>query len=327
MIKRSEKEITKKWKYQSDKPLVSCCCISYNHEKYIESALDSILMQKTNFPFEIIVRDDCSTDQTQNIIKKYAIKFPSIIRPVLEQENQYSKGVNPGLATFKHAKGKYIAILECDDHWTDSNKLQKQADFLEKNKDYIISYHDCNLIDENGRLISNTINPSLKDYSSDELKCGDVFIHPNTTLFRNIDISFPKIFDEVLNGDIVLFHLLGFYGKGKFQTDIKNSVYRVHGKGIWSSLDRIQKMKNNVKTKQALQMNLSDRPELVQKIDRNIRRSLFSHLRQSLTERDFIAYFEIIKYILSNKKIDNRILLGHLKDLFGRLQKKLAAKR
>ncbi|WP_456486149.1 glycosyltransferase family 2 protein, partial [Hydrogenimonas sp.] len=84
MIKRSEKEIIKNWKRQSGKPLVSCCCISYNHEKYIESALDSILMQKTDFPFEIIVRDDCSTDQTQNIIKKYAKKFPSIIKPILE---------------------------------------------------------------------------------------------------------------------------------------------------------------------------------------------------------------------------------------------------
>ncbi|RUM44330.1 MAG: hypothetical protein DSY46_05930, partial [Hydrogenimonas sp.] len=189
-------------------------------------------------------------------------------------------------------------------------------------EDYVISYHDCTLIDKDGEVLATTINPNLQDYSSDDLKCGDIFIHPNTTLFRNITIHFPKIFDDILNGDTVLFHRLGFHGDGKYQKNIKNSIYRVHGQGIWSGLNRIEKMKNNIKTKQALQKGLTDEPMLVTKIEENISHSLLSHLRQSIAEKDLHAYLHIIGYILSNREIHRRILWQHVQDILYRLRKK-----
>ena len=119
-----------------DKPLNSICSITYNHAPYIRHCLDGFLMQKTNFKYEIIIHDDASTDGTTEIIKEYAEKYPDLIMPVFQTENQYSKGLR-GLFVkfvFPHAKGKYIALCEGDDFWIDPYKLQKQVEILEKDQ-------------------------------------------------------------------------------------------------------------------------------------------------------------------------------------------------
>ena len=134
-------------------PLVSVCCIVYNHEKYLHDCLDGILMQKTSFDYEIIIHDDASTDSSADIIRDYYAKYPSIIKPFFQSENQFSQGV-PICATFLYprAKGKYIAICEGDDYWIDPNKLQKQVDFLELHYDYgfVGSYN--NVLWPDGRI-------------------------------------------------------------------------------------------------------------------------------------------------------------------------------
>ena len=112
-----------------DKILVTIICTTFNQERYIRKALDGFLMQKTNFLYEVIVHDDASTDRTPSIIREYAEKYPHIIVPILQKENQFSKGVwitNDLLLPM--AKGKYIAMCEGDYFWTDPNKLQMQAD-------------------------------------------------------------------------------------------------------------------------------------------------------------------------------------------------------
>lgn len=119
------------------KPLVSIICLSYNHENYISQALDGFFMQKVNFEYEVIVHDDASLDKTQEIIRTYKKKYPEVLKPILQSENQYSKG--GGIVTkiaYRAASGKYIAFCEGDDYWTDPYKLQKQVDFLEENLDY-----------------------------------------------------------------------------------------------------------------------------------------------------------------------------------------------
>jgi len=120
--------------------LVSICCLTYNHKPFIEKALNSFLAQKTNFAFEVLIHDDASTDGTAEIIKMYQNKYPSIIKPIYQAENQWSKGLRAITVNynFPRAKGKYIAICEGDDYWTDALKLQKQVDFLEEHSDYIL---------------------------------------------------------------------------------------------------------------------------------------------------------------------------------------------
>lgn len=135
---------------------VSISCMTYNHEKYLRQALDSMLMQKTTFAYEIIVHDDVSTDNTAAIINEYAEKYPYIIKPILQTENQYSKNVS---ITHKFilpaAIGKYIAYCEGDDYWTDPYKLQKQVDFLEEHPEYIATTHECWEVDKNGKMLSS----------------------------------------------------------------------------------------------------------------------------------------------------------------------------
>lgn len=140
MLTIAENEIIKNWN-SHDIPLLSIKCLTYNHEKYISQALDGFLMQKTNFPFEIVVHDDASTDKTAEIIREYEKKYPNIIKPIYELENQYSKpGISINDIILPYLRGKYIAICEGDDYWIDENKLQMQVDFLENNPEYGMCY-------------------------------------------------------------------------------------------------------------------------------------------------------------------------------------------
>jgi glycosyltransferase involved in cell wall biosynthesis len=123
--------------------MVSVVCTAYNHEAFIRSALDGFVMQKTNFPFEVLIHDDASTDGTADIIREYAEQYPEIIRPILQTENQYSKKIPiTNEIILPKARGKYVAFCEGDDFWTDETKLQKQVDFLEKNPDYVACAHN-----------------------------------------------------------------------------------------------------------------------------------------------------------------------------------------
>lgn len=123
-------------------PLVSISCITYNQVEFIKETLESFLKQKTSFGFEVLIHDDCSTDGTTEIIKDYAKKYPDIFFPIYEEVNQFSLGVPAGSAVWNlpRARGKYFALCEGDDYWTDPNKLQKQVDFLESHPDYGMCY-------------------------------------------------------------------------------------------------------------------------------------------------------------------------------------------
>lgn len=132
-------------------PLISIICVTYNQVKYINQCLVGFLVQKGNFNIEILVHDDASTDGTRKIIEEYAKKYPHIIKPIYEEENQYSKGniIHIIKNMYSQCKGEYIAQCEGDDYWCDDLKLQKQIDFMEKHPDYSLCYHPGKMIYEN----------------------------------------------------------------------------------------------------------------------------------------------------------------------------------
>ena len=131
-------------------PLVSICCLTYNHAPFIRNCIDGFIAQQTDFPIEILVHDDASTDGTDGIVREYADKYPEIIFPLFEEENQYSRGYAGKMDiefNYSRARGKYIAYCEGDDYWTDPSKLQRQVDFMEAHPDYSVCFHRCKRLD------------------------------------------------------------------------------------------------------------------------------------------------------------------------------------
>jgi len=128
---KKEHEIISKWHSNNGEPLISICCLCYNHELYIEDALQGFLSQDTDFAFEILIHDDASTDRSSDIIRAYEDRYPRIIKAVYQNENQYSKGVQVSVTfNFSRAQGQFIAMCEGDDYWTDKDKLQIQVDTM-----------------------------------------------------------------------------------------------------------------------------------------------------------------------------------------------------
>src|SRR5690606_8962533 len=142
METRTERDLMAAWGNRRE-PVLSIVCLAYNHAGFIRDTLEGFLLQETDFPFEVIVHDDASTDDTAAIIRDYAARFPGVIRPVYQRENQYRLGVPFSTRLFASARGQYIAYCEGDDYWTDPRKLQIQVDFLEQHPDYVITYHDA----------------------------------------------------------------------------------------------------------------------------------------------------------------------------------------
>lgn len=127
----------------NDNCLVSILCTAFNHESYIRQTLESFLSQQTDFPFEVLVNDDCSTDATAAIIREFAGKYPGVIRPFYQEKNLFSQGVNLyDRILYPNARGKYFAFCEGDDFWTDTKKLQTQFDFMEAHPDYAACVHN-----------------------------------------------------------------------------------------------------------------------------------------------------------------------------------------
>lgn len=146
-----------------NKIMVSICCLAYNHEHYIADAIEGFLNQKTKFNYEIIIHEDASTDTTKEIIKEYEMKYPDMIKPIYQSENQYSKGVNPVLLLQEQVRGKYVAICEGDDYWLDAGKLQKQIEYMEENPTCTFCFHNGYVKDENSNKGLHPIVPWMPE--------------------------------------------------------------------------------------------------------------------------------------------------------------------
>lgn len=217
---------------------VSVFCAAYNHEKYIRKALEGFVMQKTNFAFEVLINDDASTDNTANIIREYEEKYPEIIKPVYQTENQYSQRI-PIIKThlLPKAKGEYFAWCEGDDYWTDPYKLQKQIDFLDKNPEYSICVHKVSV----NNLKNNIIYPwpnieEARDYSLEEIIIGggSIFETCSLVMRRDVYTSKPSCFNAKGFGDYQWYMYGAICGKCRCLSD-NMAVYNLFTAGSWSS--------------------------------------------------------------------------------------------
>ena len=211
---------------------VTIRCITYNQKDYIRQCLDGFVIQRTNFRFEAIVHDDASTDGTAEIVREYAEKYPDIIKPIFETENQYSKHDGSlGRIMNANTRGKYVAICEGDDYWTDPLKLQKQADFLDANPQCSLTYHACKNVFSTPCKVNSLTGENVKDFYSDV----DFVIHYP---FQTATVMYRK---EILDSDLykkaqaigcVFGDVLLYFSASRFGTiegvNEKMSVYRCH---------------------------------------------------------------------------------------------------
>lgn len=228
---------------------VSICCITYNQEDYIAEAINGFLCQKTTFKIEILIHDDASTDSTAKIIQKYKDQYPDLIKPIFQTENQWSKGqrINPKF-NFPRAIGKYIAICEGDDVWTDPLKLQRQVEALEEDKNVIITYTDCVAFSDAG-ILGKNFGGATRDTSALELETC-VSLYTPTVCFRNIfkKNQFPEIFDRAYYGDLAIWSFLGEFGYGKYIDSVSPTKYRVRKGGLHSMAPRNLQLKRRLTT-------------------------------------------------------------------------------
>jgi glycosyltransferase involved in cell wall biosynthesis len=212
-------------------------------------------MQETDFPFEIVVHDDASTDGTAEILKDYASRYPEIVRPVFQTENQFSKsGIYPTIFAYEKCRGKYIAECDGDDYWTDTQKLQRQVDFMEKNPNVVLCHHPY-LVSENG-VLRPPDRDRPRDFTREQLvgfaisgygigSCTRLYRNPYSATTRQDLIDF--------NGDYPTNVYLGTLGSAKFLADIRPSVYRRNnGTNSWCSLPGPEKARKTKEMQQRI---------------------------------------------------------------------------
>lgn len=226
-------------------PIVSVLMITYNHEKYIAQAIDSVLMQKTNFDYEIVIGEDCSTDKTREIVLEYKAKHPDKIKLLLQEKNLGM--IQNFIDTLKACTGKYIALLEGDDYWTDPYKLQKQVDFLEANPEYGLVHTGCiSNIHEIEKQIQDEKN-IVSGYIFEELLTHIFFISTVTVCARRellLKIS-PEVFNEAIKrnwkmGDYPLWLEVALKTKIKYLAE-NTAFYRIQSESASHSKNRYKR--------------------------------------------------------------------------------------
>lgn len=221
-------------------PLVSIVCITYNHEPYLRQALDSFLMQKTSFAYEIVLAEDCSTDGTRKICEEYAAEHPDIIHYIWSDNNVGA--VENEARAIRAAKGKYIALCEGDDYWTDENKLQKQADFMESHPEYSVTFHRYKIHygdtdtwqEDNAGWLFETTNSDGVDISIEQ-SFEKWITQYLTAVFRKDCYDFRWSDKYKWYRDSHMFYHLMKVGKAHLFA-FEGGVYRKQETGIYSSL-------------------------------------------------------------------------------------------
>lgn len=227
-------------------PFVSIACITFNHEKFIRDAIEGFLRQETTFPVEVLIHDDVSTDRTAEILREYEQRFPNLILPIYQKENQYSQGINPYIKfLFPRARGKYIAICEGDDYWTDPQKLHKQVKIFLNHPDTIICGARAKTWNENKQeftFITPELDKDISCMTPKQFFSLGSWVKACTRmvpreLMSNIPMKYSVDYMHV-------HYLLAKNPTGTFRClDEVVAVYREHARGVFSGADPIDVQK------------------------------------------------------------------------------------
>lgn len=222
-----------------DDIVVSVLLMTYNKKKYIKEAIDSILSQKTDFKYELIIRDDASTDGTDLIIKEYQKKYPDIIKPIFMKKNNFNKNTRLIKETLGYSKGKYIAFMDGDDYWIDDNKLQKQVNYMEEHLDCVALCTNYKVYNDVTKRFKKKKSKE-KDYSVDEIISGDGGMFSSASIMARRSATKPSgdFYYVSPFEDYVSMINIALQGKVHLLKDY-TSVYRINATESWH--DKISK--------------------------------------------------------------------------------------
>ena len=228
---------------KSNSIMVSVVCVTYNHKSCLAEAIESVLMQNTDFKYELIIHDDASTDGTTSIIQEYVEKYPDIIVPIYQKENQYSKGIKATVFFVPKVKGKYIAFCEGDDYWTDTSKLQTQVDIMEQNPSYSMCTHASEKVNTRGEALG--VIGDLKEdavYNAVDIISSEItMFHTSSYLFKTeFAQNLPFYYYSAPVGDYPLRIYLSTRGDIYHISKVM-AVYRLGIESSWSTTKRKDK--------------------------------------------------------------------------------------
>ena len=246
----SESEILSRTKGNWDNPVVTFLCITYNQEDYIEQTINGFLEQKTSFPYEILIHDDCSTDGTVNIIETYRLKYPRIIKCIYQAKNQYSQGISPVVIAGKECRSDYVALCEGDDYWINENKIENQYNLMcsDNSISMIIS---PGKLERNGEILSELHGyhgSKIKEVGAQEiLNDADQFAPTASYFLKKVYmIDACELFIEAPFADLFIELYSAVFGKVVYYPEV-GSVYRVAAKNSWSEYIDSNRLNNYLK--------------------------------------------------------------------------------
>lgn len=276
--------------------MVSVDMITYKHEDFIAQAIEGVLMQETNFEYELIIADDCSPNGTESIVREIIANHPKGNQIKYFRHDKNIGMIANGIFAVQQCKGKYIAICEGDDYWTDPLKLQKQVDFLEANPEFMLCTHNYSVLNQTNGVLNNKIKFESNIEYDLNIYFDDHYTPTLTSCWRNIFTDYTILKQGKYFSDFFLFHEILKHGKGYFMVD-NMATYRVHDQGVCSSLSENQKILNHILMLEDLYLN--------NKYNIEIKRNL---------ARYNLAYFVYCLRIEKNKIPKTKYLINFLKN-------------
>jgi glycosyltransferase involved in cell wall biosynthesis len=308
------------------KPMVSVVMITYGHEQFIKQAIEGVLMQQTDFEVEFIIANDCSPDNTNSVVDQLRENHPNS-KWIIYTRHTKNKGMTSNFIwALQQAKGKYIAVCEGDDYWTDTLKLQKQVDFLEKNDDYNIVWTKFNKIDRIGQLIESDLpkfQSTLADVTAENLleiyRTWTLTVMFRSSVFNNVDFNKFKY----LKDNTVYFLALKNNALGKV-LDLNTANYRVHDTGVWSSNSDFQNNLANYYNFSEIRKKVIDNRAIENNTIKTIQLLYFSMIDHKLNQNILFLYYnqlfpEMLRHLPLKDKL--RFFKSYLKKFFERKTK------
>lgn len=277
------------------KPIVSICMSTYRHERYIQQAIEGVMMQQTTFAVQLVIGEDHSGDLTRLVCEEMAEKYSHKIK-LLPSDRNY--GQNHNLSrTIGACTGKYIALCEGDDYWIDPAKLQQQVEFLENNPNCVMCFHPINTVDQDGVLIEE--QPA--DGKTVFYKGNDffhIFVPTLSLVFRNCLQFFPNEFYKVKSTDAFIVGMLSGFGDGA-RLGFVGGCYRKHEGGLYNSLTALDKYKQAIYTRKLMKRSPYFKKEQKKEIRRELRRREILYIKIFLKRKQIMSCFRLILFYLS----------------------------